>query len=223
VLETNEWPGTYIPIIPVYGDEVNFEGTRYFRSLIRDAKDANQMFNLRVATNGELQVVLCGTSNVLASNWNTGAWKAASINCANGVVTACIGSGARSAALTIGAAALEAVNILIFGRNATTPANMYTGFGNPVVFIDKSLNVANDTERPYLSGLRWILSERDYGCPAKRKGLSSLALHSDSGAVRKLLGAVLGGGDTVITWAMPPLWHWVKWAVMVIMLQSPSS
>lgn len=45
VLETNEWPGTFIPIVPVYGDEVNFEGNRHFRSLIRDAKDANRMFN----------------------------------------------------------------------------------------------------------------------------------------------------------------------------------
>lgn len=45
VLETEEWPGTLIPIIPVYGDEVIFEGNRHFRSLIRDAKDSNQMFN----------------------------------------------------------------------------------------------------------------------------------------------------------------------------------
>lgn len=45
ILETNNWPGSYIPIVPVYGDEVNLKGKRYFRSLIRDAKDANQMFN----------------------------------------------------------------------------------------------------------------------------------------------------------------------------------
>jgi hypothetical protein len=45
VLETNDWPGKYIPIVPVYGDEVNVEGRRYFRSLIRDAKDAQRMFN----------------------------------------------------------------------------------------------------------------------------------------------------------------------------------
>ena len=45
ILETDEWPGCYIPIVPIYGDEVNVEGKRYFRSLIRDAKDANQMFN----------------------------------------------------------------------------------------------------------------------------------------------------------------------------------
>ena len=46
VLETNEWPGCYIPIIPVYGEEVNVEGKRYFRSLIADAKDSQRMFNV---------------------------------------------------------------------------------------------------------------------------------------------------------------------------------
>ena len=45
VLETSEWPGRYIPIIPVYGEEVNVDGKRHFRSLIRDAKDAQRMFN----------------------------------------------------------------------------------------------------------------------------------------------------------------------------------
>lgn len=51
VLETNDWAGRYIPVIPVYGDEVNVEGKRYFRSLIRDAKDPQRMFNFwRTAT-----------------------------------------------------------------------------------------------------------------------------------------------------------------------------
>jgi DNA-binding ferritin-like protein len=45
VLETIDWPGKYIPIIPVYGEEVNVEGKRHFRSLIRDARDPQQMFN----------------------------------------------------------------------------------------------------------------------------------------------------------------------------------
>src|SRR5258706_11033976 len=45
VLEKNEWAGRYIPIVPVYGDEVNVEGKRHFRSLIRDAKDAQRMLN----------------------------------------------------------------------------------------------------------------------------------------------------------------------------------
>jgi hypothetical protein len=45
VLEINEWPGKYIPIVPVYGDEIIVEGKRYFRSLIHDAKDSQRMFN----------------------------------------------------------------------------------------------------------------------------------------------------------------------------------
>lgn len=45
ILETHEWAGRYIPIVPVYGDEVNVEGKRHLRSLIRDAKDAQRMFN----------------------------------------------------------------------------------------------------------------------------------------------------------------------------------
>jgi hypothetical protein len=54
VLKTEVWPGIYIPIIPVYGDEVNVEGKRYFRSLIRDAKDAQRMFNYWRTTATEL-------------------------------------------------------------------------------------------------------------------------------------------------------------------------
>ena len=45
VLETTDWAGKYIPIVPVYGEEVNIEGKRYLRSLVRDAKDPARMFN----------------------------------------------------------------------------------------------------------------------------------------------------------------------------------
>ena len=45
ILETRDWPGRYIPIIPVYGDEFDIEGKRYFRSLIHNAVDAQRMFN----------------------------------------------------------------------------------------------------------------------------------------------------------------------------------
>ena len=45
VLETNKWPGKYIPIVPVYGDEVNIDGDRTLVSLIRFAKDSQSMFN----------------------------------------------------------------------------------------------------------------------------------------------------------------------------------
>jgi len=45
VLEEDDWPGSTIPICPVWGSEVFFEGRRYFFSLIRDAKDPQRMFN----------------------------------------------------------------------------------------------------------------------------------------------------------------------------------
>lgn len=54
MLEKNEWRGAYIPIIPVYGDEVNVEGKRHLRSLIRDAKDAQRMLNYFETTVTEL-------------------------------------------------------------------------------------------------------------------------------------------------------------------------
>lgn len=45
VLETNEYPGRYIPIVPVYGDEFDIAGKRCIRSLIHSAVDAQRMFN----------------------------------------------------------------------------------------------------------------------------------------------------------------------------------
>lgn len=45
VLKTVRWAGKYIPIVPVYGDELNIEGKRYFLSLVRHAKDPQRMFN----------------------------------------------------------------------------------------------------------------------------------------------------------------------------------
>lgn len=54
VLETVEWPGQYIPIVPVYGDEFWIDGVRYIRSLINGAVDAQQMFNIMRSTSVEL-------------------------------------------------------------------------------------------------------------------------------------------------------------------------
>ena len=45
VLEENDWLGRYIPIVPMYGEEVNVNGKRHFLSLIRFAKDPQRMFN----------------------------------------------------------------------------------------------------------------------------------------------------------------------------------
>lgn len=53
-LDKVEWAGRYIPIIPVYGSEVNLKGKRHFRSLIRSAKDAQRMRNYWRTTTTEL-------------------------------------------------------------------------------------------------------------------------------------------------------------------------
>jgi len=45
VLETNAWAGKFIPIVPVYGDEVIIDGKRHLKSLIHDAKDPQRMLN----------------------------------------------------------------------------------------------------------------------------------------------------------------------------------
>src|SRR5574343_737235 len=45
ILESIPWKGKYIPIVPVYGDEIILGGKRYFNSLIRFAKDPQRMFN----------------------------------------------------------------------------------------------------------------------------------------------------------------------------------
>jgi hypothetical protein len=45
ILDEQNWLGCYIPLVPVYGDEFNIKGKRYFRSLIHSAIDAQRMFN----------------------------------------------------------------------------------------------------------------------------------------------------------------------------------
>jgi hypothetical protein len=79
VLETNDWAGRYIPIIPVYGEEVNVEGKRILRSLVRDAKDPQRMFNYWRTTSTELVALAPktpfigqkGSFNTDANKWAT--------------------------------------------------------------------------------------------------------------------------------------------------------
>jgi len=54
VLETNAFAGKYIPIVPVYGDEVFIDGKRSFISLTRWARDPQQMFNYWRSASTEL-------------------------------------------------------------------------------------------------------------------------------------------------------------------------
>nr|BFD63167.1 hypothetical protein BdHM001_18480 [Bdellovibrio sp. HM001] len=45
VLEETEFPGQWIPIIPVYGSESMIDGKRVFEGIIRHAKDPQRMYN----------------------------------------------------------------------------------------------------------------------------------------------------------------------------------
>ena len=54
ILDEIEWPGMYIPIVPVYGEESWVEGKRYFKSLIRDAKDPQRIYNYWRTASAEL-------------------------------------------------------------------------------------------------------------------------------------------------------------------------
>lgn len=54
VLESGTFPGKYIPVIPVYGEEAWIDGKRHLFSLIRKAKDGQMMFNLWASLETEL-------------------------------------------------------------------------------------------------------------------------------------------------------------------------
>lgn len=79
VLETVDWKGKFIPIVPVYGVDVNVEGKRYWRSMIRDVKDAQRMFNYWRTTTTELVALAPkapfigrkGTFDTDAAKWAT--------------------------------------------------------------------------------------------------------------------------------------------------------
>jgi hypothetical protein len=45
VLEEKDWAGKYIPIIPVLGDDLDVDGKRYIKGMVRDAKDSQRMYN----------------------------------------------------------------------------------------------------------------------------------------------------------------------------------
>lgn len=78
ILETNKWAGKFIPIIPVYGDEVVIEGKRYLYSMIHDAKDAQLSYNFWRTNSTEVagmapKAPFVGPAGSFASdpNWST--------------------------------------------------------------------------------------------------------------------------------------------------------
>jgi hypothetical protein len=45
ILEKTDWLGSFIPVIPVYGNERNIDGKRILESIVRNAKDPARMYN----------------------------------------------------------------------------------------------------------------------------------------------------------------------------------
>jgi len=54
VLKETIWPGRWIPIIPVYGDELNIDGRKILEGIVRHAKDPQRMYNYWVSTETEM-------------------------------------------------------------------------------------------------------------------------------------------------------------------------
>jgi len=54
VLEEQDWAGKYIPVIRVIGNEFEIDGRMYVSGLVRNAKDAQRMYNYWVSQEAEM-------------------------------------------------------------------------------------------------------------------------------------------------------------------------
>ena len=54
VLDEREWPGKYIPVVRVVGNEFEVQGQIYISGLVRNAKDAQRMYNYWTSQEAEM-------------------------------------------------------------------------------------------------------------------------------------------------------------------------
>lgn len=45
IIETHDWAGKFIPIVSIFGEQINIEGKPYIQGLIKDAKDPQRIYN----------------------------------------------------------------------------------------------------------------------------------------------------------------------------------
>ena len=64
--EEEEWAGSKIPVIPVYGYEMWHNGSHYYRGMVRFAKDAQRVYNYTTAAKME-QTALANTNRWLVT------------------------------------------------------------------------------------------------------------------------------------------------------------
>ncbi len=53
ILEEIPWDGKYIPIVPVIGEEIDVDGKRVIKGMVRDAQDPQRMYNYMVSAQTE--------------------------------------------------------------------------------------------------------------------------------------------------------------------------
>jgi hypothetical protein len=53
ILERTDWLGRWIPIVPVYGDELDIDGEIIYEGIVRHAKDSQRMYNYMASTEAE--------------------------------------------------------------------------------------------------------------------------------------------------------------------------
>jgi len=78
-LDSTEWPGKYIPIIPILGTELTLDGVRTWSGLIRSAKDPQRAYNYWKSAQAEM-IALAPKAPFLApkgaiTNALRGAWQ----------------------------------------------------------------------------------------------------------------------------------------------------
>jgi hypothetical protein len=72
VLDETDWPGIYIPIIPVYGNELNIDGKRILEGVIRHAKDPARMYNYWASAETEAIALAPRTPWIMAEGQDEG-------------------------------------------------------------------------------------------------------------------------------------------------------
>jgi len=54
IIEEQDWPGMYIPIVPVLADDYDVDGKRHLAGIVRDARDPQRMYNYWVSSGTEM-------------------------------------------------------------------------------------------------------------------------------------------------------------------------
>lgn len=83
ILERRDWPGKHIPVIRVVGNEFEIEGQLYVSGLIRNAKDAQRMYNYWTSAEAEFGALAPKAPFIGYSGQFEGfesQWKTANIN-----------------------------------------------------------------------------------------------------------------------------------------------